>query len=294
MKFVNPITQNPPSNLTINSPIPVCVDFYVQVRAQYHKSYIGTLKYRLRRISTYFASHTIKDLSTSPYARDNIQSFLNSRLAVVKAGTVRKDASTLQAMLNWLRRDLGFQIPDIFKQIRLPKDYGVRQFIPTDEQVTSIIGKLPTEELRDVCTLLSETACRRNEILRLRVADVYLNERYIQLWNTKNGEDRKVPLSSLAMAILSKRLLALDGKKETVPIFRLLPEYVSKQFRKAADEEGLPNLVLHSLRHHRLSKLIEAGHDSILVSKVSGHRDHRVLSRYVKLDASALAERLFD
>ncbi|ROV61758.1 site-specific integrase [Vibrio ponticus] len=294
MYLVTSFTKNLPRNLTLNTPIPICIDYYIEVKAQYHKSYLGTLRYRLERLSTYFSSYLIKDLTTSPYARDNITAFITHRLESVKPGTVRKDASTLQAMLNWLRRDIGLQIPDIFKQIRLPKDYGTRQFIPTEEQVHQVIGQLPSEELRDVCILLSETGCRRNEVLNLQIKDIYLTSRYVQLWDTKNGEDRKVPLSGTAVAILKKRLDYLDGKPDTYRVFSLLPEFVSKSFRKAADKVGLEHFVIHSLRHYRLSKLIEAGHDSILVSKVSGHRDHRVLSRYVKLDAEALARKLFD
>lgn len=271
------------SNPTLNTPIPVCIDFYIQVKAQYHKSYLGTIRYRLERISKYFASFQVRDLTTSPNAREHINSFIESRLKVVKSGTARKDISTLKAMINWLRRDIGLQIPDIFKQIRIPKDYGVRQFVPTEEQVYKVIGNLPTDELKDVCLLLSETACRRNEILKLRVQDVHLDKRYVQLHDTKNGEDRRVPLSNPAIAVLSKRLELIEGKAETYPLFSVMPEFVSKQFRKAADREGLSDFVLHSLRHYRLSKLIGAGHDSILVSKVSGHKDHRMLNRYVKL-----------
>ncbi len=282
------------SNPTINTPIPVCIDFYIKVKAQYHKSYLGTIRYRLERLSTYFSSFQIRDLTINPNAREYIQSFIDSRLKVVKSGTVRKDVSTLRALINWLRRDIGLQIPDIFKQIRIPKEYGVRQFVPTDEQVYKVIGNLPTSELKDVCLLLSETACRRNEILKLRIQDVHLAQRYIQLYDTKNGEDRRVPLSSPSVAILSKRLELVEGRACTCPLFSVLPEYVSKQFRKAADIECLPEFVLHSLRHYRLSKLMGAGHDAILVSKVSGHKDHRMLNRYVKLDATDLARLLFD
>ncbi|EGX7688115.1 site-specific integrase [Vibrio parahaemolyticus] len=291
MQTLTPVTI---PNPTLNTPIPICVSFYVEVKAQYHKSYLGTIRYRLERISKHFASFQVRDLTTSPNAREHINSFIESRLKVVKSGTVRKDVSTLQAMINWLRRDIGLQVPDIFKQIRIPKDYGVRQFVPTDEQVYKVIGNLPTDELKDICLLLSETACRRNEILKLRIQDVYLDKRYIQLYDTKNGEDRRVPLSNPAMAVLSKRLDLIEGKAETYPLFSVMPEFVSKQFRKAADKEGLSDFVLHSLRHYRLSKLIGAGHDSILVSKVSGHKDHRMLNRYVKLDATNLASLLFD
>ncbi|EGR2322693.1 site-specific integrase [Vibrio alginolyticus] len=291
MLSLTPVTL---SNPTLNTPVPVCVDYYIQVKAQYHKSYLGTLQYRLARISKHYSSMTVRDLTVSPDARESIQSFIDSRLKKVKSGTVRKDASALQAMLNWLRRDIGLNIPDIFKQIRIPSDYGVRQFVPTDEQVYAVISHLPNDELKDATLLLAETACRRNEVLRLRICDCHLDKRYVQLVDTKNGEDRKVPLSSAAMAVVRKRLELVQGRAETYPLFNVMPEYLSKQFRKAADKEGLSEFVVHSLRHYRLSKLIAAGHDAVLVSKVSGHKDHRMLNRYVKLDATDLASMLFD
>lgn len=291
MQTLTPVTL---PNPTLITPIPVCIQTYIELKAQYHKSYLGTIQYRLARISKHFASMSVRDLTVSGQARDNIQHFIDSRLKQVKSGTARKDASTLQAMLNWLRRDIGLQIPDIFKQVRIPSDYGVRQFIPTDDEVHIVIGNLPTDELRDAALLLAETACRRNEILKLRICDCHVDKRYVQLLNTKNGEDRRVPLSGAAMAIIRKRLSLIEGRADTYPLFAIQPEYLSKQFRKAADKAGLHDFVLHTLRHYRLSSLIAAGHDSIVVSKVSGHKDHRMLNRYVKLNASDLASMLFD
>ncbi|TCT40564.1 site-specific recombinase XerD [Vibrio crassostreae] len=282
------------STPTLETPIPVCIEFYIHTKAQYHKSYLGSLQYRLARISSWFSAYSIRELTLAPSSRSLITQFIDFRLKKVKSGTVRKDASTLQAMINWLRKDIGLQIPDIFKQIRIPSDYGVRSFVPTEQEVYDVISHLQTEELRDAALLLAETACRRNEILKLQQCDIFLKERFIHLRNTKNGEDRKVPLSSVAVSILRKRLIMIEGRAETYPVFSIMPEYLSKQFRKAADEAGLGDFVLHTLRHYRLSSLIAAGHDAVLVSKVSGHKDHRMLNRYIKLDATALAGLLFD
>lgn len=72
------------SNPTLNTPIPVCIDFYIQVKAQYHKSCLGTIRYYLERISKHFASFQVRDLTTSPNAREHINNFIESRLKVVK------------------------------------------------------------------------------------------------------------------------------------------------------------------------------------------------------------------
>ncbi|WP_162045933.1 hypothetical protein [Vibrio taketomensis] len=97
--------QAPPS---LNTLIPICIDFYVQVKAQNHKSYLGTSRYRLERLSQFIFSYQVRDLSTSPQARERINSFISTRLNQVQSGTVYNDVATLQAMLNWLRRDIGF------------------------------------------------------------------------------------------------------------------------------------------------------------------------------------------
>lgn len=282
------------THITLNTPIPLCVEYYAHVKAQHHKSYLGTIQYRLARIASYFSSYTLHDLTTSPDARDNINTFIKHRMASVKSGTVRKDATALQAMINWYRKDYGLDIPDIFKRVRVPKDYEERTFIPTDEQLFAVISNLPTDDLKDVCLLLAETGCRRNEILNLRIQDVDTSKRVIHCNNTKNGTNRPVPLSKPAVAIFDKHLNRLIGRSDTYLIFNLRGEYVSKQWRKACDKEGLDKCVLHSLRHYRLSKLVGAGHDHLLISKVSGHKDVRTLSRYVKLDATDLASMLFD
>ncbi|KJY68413.1 integrase [Vibrio coralliilyticus] len=275
--------------LSLHTPIPVLVEQYSIQKAQYFKSYLCTTQYRLKRLAEWFSNNCVKDMSP-----ELVSKFLRERQTQVKSGSVRKDASVLRAMLNWLRKDIGLPIPDVFKHVRIPKDYTVRQFMPTDEELHKVIGNLKTQELKDICLLLSETACRRSEILGLRLGDVSLTGRYVQLRETKNGEDRRVPLSRPAMAILEHKLYELNGYPESKRLFRTQPMYLSKAFRVAADEEGLNDFVLHSLRHYRLSKLIQAGHDHMLVAKLSGHKDIRVLNRYVKVDVSQLAATLFD
>lgn len=275
--------------LSLYTPIPVLIEQYSIQKAQYFKSYLCTIQYRLKRLAKWFSDCCVKDITP-----ELVSKFLRERQTQVKSGSVRKDASVLRAMLNWLRKDIGLQIPDVFKHVRIPKDYTVRQFTPTDEQLHKVIGNLKTQELKDICLLLSETACRRSEILGLRLGDVCLTGRYLQLRDTKNGEGRHVPLSRPAIAILERKLYELDGYPESKHLFNTQPMYLSKAFRVAADEEGLNDFVLHSLRHYRLSKLIQAGHDHMLVSKLSGHKDIRVLNRYVKVDVSQLAVTLFD
>ena len=49
-----------------------------------------------------------------------------------------------------------------------------------------------------------ETGMRRSEILNLRWVDVDLVGGFASLFDTKNGEDRRVPLTKTARDVLSK------------------------------------------------------------------------------------------
>ncbi|WP_208640371.1 hypothetical protein [Vibrio aquaticus] len=88
-------------NPTLDTPIPVAIDFYIDVKAQYHKYYLISQKYRHNRISSYFSAMTIKSLTVDSKARERIYEFVQWRLKKVKHGTVRKDMQVLPAFLNW-------------------------------------------------------------------------------------------------------------------------------------------------------------------------------------------------
>ncbi|MGR5184123.1 tyrosine-type recombinase/integrase [Photobacterium damselae] len=84
--------------------------------------------------------------------------------------------------------------------------------------------------------------------------------------------------------MLSERLKYAHHK-----LFSVTPEQVTKQFRKAADKTECYECVVHSLRHYKISKLVQQGVDHIIVGRISGHKDIRMLQRHVKLDASQYA-----
>lgn len=275
---------------SLKTPIAIAIHWYAETDRKHKKSY-SSEKYRLRTISRHFGTLPVEAIIKDPSL---IQDFINIRLTKVSTGTARRDAGTLQCFLNHLRKVVGLQFPDVYQHIKMPKDSEIRKFIPTEEQIYKVIGNIKDLEMRDIAFLLAETGCRRSEITNLCVGDVHCERKYIVCRDTKNGEDRKVPLSAPAISILCRILIKLAGRPDTYKLFQVSAQRLSKEFRKAADMEGLGEFVLHSLRHYRLSKFIANGHDAMLVSKVSGHKDHRMLNRYVKIEAEDLASILFD
>ncbi|GIU11859.1 tyrosine-type recombinase/integrase [Shewanella glacialipiscicola] len=262
----------------LHSSISQAIDYYIRHAAQYQKAFVNSEQYRYKRLKTELGSYRLIDLTP-----ELIRSFIDKRLTKVKPSSAKRDVCALQRCWNWYRRDLGMRLDDHFKHVRLPVDNTVREFIPTDFQLKQIIDLLPLH-VKPIIELLAETACRRSEILKLTVQDVNLHQRTIYLRNTKNGLDRVVPLSKKACVILNEAINR--GKNK---LFDIEADHVTRQFRIAADKAGCPLCVVHSLRHYKLSKLISQGIDHVIVAKISGHQDIRMLQRYVKLDASGLA-----
>lgn len=262
----------------LHSSISHAIDYYIRHAAQYQKAYVPSEQYRYRRLKAELGLYRLIDLSP-----ELIRSFIDKRLTKVKPSSAKRDVCALQRCWNWYRRDLGMRLEDHFKHVRLPIDNTVREFIPSDFQLKQIVDLLPIH-VKPIIELLAETACRRSEVLKLTAQDVNLHQRTIYLRNTKNGLDRVVPLSKKACAILNEAINQGNNK-----LFDIEADYVTRQFRIAADKAGCPLCVVHSLRHYKLSKLISQGIDHVIVAKISGHQDIRMLQRYVKLDASGLA-----
>jgi len=125
-------------------------------------------------------------------------------------------------------------------------------------------------------------------LLSLRWADVDLKRRFAMLHETKNGEERAVPLTSSAVAVL--QALPRDISGRVIPQNRMT---IYKAFEHACRRAGIDDYRWHDLRHEALSRLAERGDLSVLeLAAVSGHKTLQMLKRYTHLRAEDLARKL--
>jgi integrase len=123
---------------------------------------------------------------------------------------------------------------------------------------------------------------------------VDLGKRTIFLDQTKNGDKRQVPLSSVAMELLK------DGGEGLVfPFFhdgdrRKTTLRVGYYWAQIAKKAGCEDLHFHDIRHEATCRLFERTQLSDLqISLITGHRDPRMLRRYSNLRGSDLAAQLW-
>lgn len=77
-------------------------------------------------------------------------------------------------------------------------------------------------------------------------------------------------------------------RDEAGRIFPVTEGTISTIFPRACKKLGIEDLRLHDLRHEGVSRLFEQGYTIEQVALVSGHRDWKMLARYLHLKAKDL------
>lgn len=131
-----------------------------------------------------------------------------------------------------------------------------------------------------------ETGMRQSEITYLDWRQIFLNEKYLSLYDTKNSDNRDVPLSLRAI-----ELFKLLEPKSSGELFSISSDSVSQTFRKATRQLGIENLTFHDSRHEACTRLARKL-DVLDLAKMIGHKDTRSLMIYYNPTATEIANRL--
>jgi len=191
-----------------------------------------------------------------------------------------------------------------------PKTKGANKQVSKQAEIAAILSASGSDLLRPIAELALETAMRRGEIVGLTWDHVDLEKRTVYLPKTKNGDGRGVPLSTLAVSALKSVLPEAPGDRPgSGRVFQLRPDAVTRAFERALHrarkayeqdcrDEGqdpdpayLVDLRFHDLRHEATTRLAEIFplHE---LTKITGHRDPRMLMRYYHPKAEDLARKL--
>src|SRR5690606_25566770 len=150
-------------------------------------------------------------LSNRPLATLKTSDFLaysKKRLTVVTPGTVRRDLAVIGATFKMVRNDWGEPLESgmlrpVLSKLKPNKDGGRR--IEAHEEKAILEHAQQYSADAAACIILAlETGMRRGELAALRWSQVDLAAKVIRLESgqTKNGDDRIVPLSSRAESTL--------------------------------------------------------------------------------------------
>jgi integrase len=258
---------------------------------QYLKEVTPTLRgapedtYRLRKMMR----NSIAELNLSELTPNKIANYRDERLKEVKPNTVIRELAYISSMINHARREWGLNIINPVTQIRKPPQTEGRERVLNDAEMDRILRELEKINLylKPLCEFALETAMRRGELMSLLWANINFEKCVAFLPTTKNGHSRSVPLSTKAIAILKSLPRGIG-----VRTFPLNKATVSILFLRATRRAKIENFHFHDLRHMALTRLSSKFTNILELAAISGHRELKMLQRYVHIKAEDLAKKL--
>ena len=216
-----------------------------------------------------------------------LSEYRDRRLKVVKPASVCRTLAIVQHAYEIAIREWGLQLPDNpLKQVKRPRLANARIRRLSENEMRSLADALehmPHAIMRSIVNFAIATGMRRSEIISIEWSDINFDLGVVQLLQTKNGDNRVVPLSDTALDIL--RVLA--DRNPTRP-FPLSANALRLSWVRLCKRCGLQDLHFHDLRHEAISRFFELGLTMPEVALISGHKDPRMLFRYANIRPSTV------
>lgn len=254
--------------------------------------------YKSRETLTSKINHLLRykicKYSISHLTTEHITEFKRAIMPGRAAKTINGYIQTLHTVWKMASSQFGYTMPlqNPFKLVPLLKVRNERDITITDAQLFKLLdcaAKVKNHSyLVNFIKFAAITSARYQEILDLKKQDVDFNKCCCTFRDTKNGEDRTIPLSQESMAILKEQRTFGDH-------FFVIKHSGSfrKMWRKLRSNAGLDGFRFHDLRSFAIRKMLLSGMQTIEVARISGHKTLAVLHRrYSRLKAEDLIEKV--
>ena len=213
----------------------------------------------------------------------------------LKTASVNKEIAILKAMIG---KAVEWELveEDTLKRIRKVKNYkeSNRRLRFLSSKETQELVSVCDTHLQPIVICALHTGMRRGEILSLRWEQIDLQNGFITLTETKNGEHREVPIDQTLRETINRlprRFVEAekDGEKELLPYVFYDPitlkpyKSMKRSFATALKAAKINDFRFHDLRHTFASQLVMAGIDLTTVRELLGHKDIKMTLRYAHL-----------
>ena len=232
---------------------------------------------------------SISGVSLSNLNSAIISSYKYSRLTD-GARTTRYDLALIRHCLEFARLEWGYYLPtnpvDLVSKPKLNKPRDRRVGKEDIETLMHALRNTKVTYLKPLILIAIETGLRQGELVKLMWNDVDLDSRLLKVKDTKNGEDRVVPLSNKSLSILQ----SLPRLGATV--FNATHSSLQNAWKRLIKRSGLIDVHFHDLRHEAISRFIERGVTIPEAASISGHKTQSMLLRYAHPDLSYIKKKV--
>lgn len=225
------------------------------------------------------------------------------------SATARRDASAIRMILQAYWRE-GLLTHEQYK-LATSFELGKLDWTPspgrslTDDEVARLIeydrpGAPQSLKLRDraLMYLMASTGARRSELHHVGLGHVDFHRNEVLLEVTKNSVSRVAWLHPAAAdgleawfdvrgSIRGNALLALSRTGRPLAGRPLSAHQMWKILTVRSEAAGIGRVTPHDMRRFVVTRLLEEGHDLLLVSRLVGHSDPSITALYDKRPAEA-------
>ena len=246
------------------------------------------------RINSQHVRDVLGDISVSeiePIHYIRIQQELKTK--GLTNGTINRVTSTLSVVIGEMVKHKVLTSRVEFSQ--LPESRG-RIVYYTEEEISDMLAasrllQRDADVTYDILFVASRTGARKGELVALQWEDIDWNENSLTFYDTKNGEDRVLPLTdSLRSHLQTMEAQRIDNRVFPIPEHRILSNLRKVQEMCAIKQEKN----FHTFRHSVATHLFAKGASLPVVKEVMGHKNSAVTMRYAhatnagKLEAMSL------
>ena len=234
----------------------------------------------LDHLVPFFGDYTLSDVTP-----ELISEYKTRRLRDgAKPATLNRELALSKHAFNIGLKEWGWCRENPFSKVKMERENNARDRVLTYGEEEVLLNACK-KWLREIVTFALHTGARMGEILELTWKDVDLSRRVVVIRQGKTGHSKSIPLTPTAMEILKGRAgvrhlhsnLVFPSANGT----RLSNRNLERAFTNALKKAKIENLRFHDLRHTFASRLVMAGKDLYVIQRLLGHREPRMVQRYV-------------
>lgn len=267
------------------------IDRYIYYELPNRKSDQRKFEMHLNWWKSKIGRYLLSDVTPSLLAeyRDKLQKERSTRGDIIRSdATVNRYMASLSIVLTFASREWEWlETNPMFKVKKKKENKGRIRFLSDDERTMLLQAcenaSNPLIYLLVVIAL--STGARYSEIINLKWENIDFKRKVFYFMNTKNGENRAVPISNKAYELLKE--YSKVRKLKTNYVFARpdgeKPTDLRWQWEEAVKKAKLENFRFHDLRHTAASYLAMNGATLVEISEILGHRTMQMVKRYSHL-----------
>ena len=211
----------------------------------------------------------------------------------VKPATVNRELAMLSKAFSLAAKEWEWLKDNPVSRVSKEKENNARDRWLSKDEEKRLLDNSP-EWIKQIIIFSLNTGLRLGELTGLEWSRVDISNKTILIDNSKNGEQRTIPLNKYALDVVKQRLRVKSLKYDYVFInrysWKINPNSLRDAFRKILRKVEITDFRLHDLRHSFATRLTQADVDLYKISKLLGHKDIKMTQRYAHHCPDSLRE----